>query len=160
MRQGPLRDGRRRQGMRQGEDDIPVCGGVYVLVLRQPAPRTALRIGALGVLEFPRGYYCYVGSAGRGLRARVGRHLRGTGAVRWHVDYLRRRTAPVGALCWTDAAVGECELSRRVGLLADGTVPRFGSSDCDCPGHLHYFRRSPVARLRALAPEGMRFVRA
>ncbi len=56
-----------------------------------------LRVGALGAWTFPEGTYLYVGSAWGpgGLRARVGRHLRGSAALRWHIDYLRAASDPV-----------------------------------------------------------------
>ena len=114
-------------------------------------------MGALGVLEFARGHYCYVGSAQRALAARLARHLRRSGkTVRWHIDYLRRRTRAVGVLAWEGDGEAECELSRAVGELADATVRRFGSSDCGCPGHLHYFTGDPVPALDRLTLPGRR----
>jgi sugar fermentation stimulation protein A len=120
--------------------------GVYALVLRVREPGMRVRIGALGVLGFAPGYYCYVGSARRGLAARIARHLRRGGKrTHWHIDYLRRRTAVVGVVTWrTQSRGAECELSRAVAALADGFVPRFGSSDCPCPSHLYYFPREPL----------------
>ncbi len=144
--------------LRKGHDlaGLP-DGGIYALVLYQLRERVRIHVGALGAVEFPRGYYCYVGSAQRALAARLRRHLRRTGkAVRWHIDYLRRRTRAVGVLAWEGDSEAECVLSRTVGELADATVRRFGSSDCSCPGHLHYFAADPAAALSALRMPGMR----
>jgi len=48
--------------------------GSYALVLRLPS-RRKIQVGKLGLFEFPRGHYIYLGSALGGLDARVGRHL-------------------------------------------------------------------------------------
>lgn len=128
------------------------CGG-------GPAPREPLRVrvGALGMLTFRPGFYCYVGSARGGLRARLARHLRTRGKrAHWHVDYLRRRCHPAGILVRAGERADECTLSNAVARLADGSVPRFGSSDCGCASHLHYFAEDPGERLRSL--HGVRWV--
>lgn len=144
----------------QFEASIPAEGGVYVLILCQAAPGLRLRVGALGEVNFAPGYYCYAGSALGGLRARLGRHLRGDAErPRWHVDYLRRRAPPAGAVWWTGGRRAECELNRRIARLADGSVPGFGCSDCRCESHLHYFARDPRVRLRVRAMGPPRAVR-
>jgi sugar fermentation stimulation protein A len=136
-------------------DDAPDGGGLYVLVLRAERGLRGLRVGSLGRLDLPAGYYCYVGSARRGLKARLARHLRRTGKrAHWHVDYLRRRARPVEVFVAAVGAATECGLSDAVAALADGSVRGFGSSDCRCAGHLHYFRRDPGDHLRTLEPRG------
>ncbi len=131
------------------EDTGVPDGGAYVLVLRQGRPHVEVRVGALGVIAFGRGFYCYVGSARNGLRARLARHLRRGGKrLHWHVDYLRQATQPAGALAWAEERADECALSRQVARLAQGSVPGFGCSDCRCRSHLHYFRADPTRRLR------------
>lgn len=128
--------------------------GLYLLLLGLETP-AALRIGALGVFTLPAGRYLYTGSARRGLRARVSRHLSPDKALRWHIDYLT--TAPgancVGAVAFPVVYPGgvgrktlsECELNRRAGVLAgqEAPVPGFGASDCrsGCPAHLWYTGR-------------------
>ncbi len=127
----------------------PECGA-YILVLRQARERVDVRVGALGTVSFPRGFYCYVGSARKGLPARLARHLRRSGKrLRWHVDYLRQATQPVSVLTWAGEEADECALSRAVDGLAQWSVPGFGCSDCRCSSHLHYFRVDPTGRLRA-----------
>ncbi|MCK4283002.1 MAG: GIY-YIG nuclease family protein [Candidatus Brocadiae bacterium] len=129
-------------------DKLGASGGVYVLVLKCAGRAFRARVGALGVLGFRRGFYCYVGSARTGLRARLRRHLQRTArATRWHVDYLRGRLRPLAAVTWTGQGAGECRLSQAVAALADGSVAGFGCSDCRCRSHLYYFARDPAARL-------------
>ncbi len=120
---------------------IPAAPGTYALGLRLDAPAEC-EIGALGRHSFPAGYYIYVGSAWGpgGLAARVGRHLRGSGKLHWHIDYLRPCVRPV-SLWLAPHARTECAWARL--LLADPgarvIVPRFGASDCSCAAHLIYF---------------------
>jgi Uri superfamily endonuclease len=119
--------------------DLPYAArGSYLLIICLDRP-ARIRIGAKGVFSFPAGWYLYAGSAKRGLRARIERHLRSKKKMRWHIDYLLRRARILDVITFTDHT--ECELAAL--LLARGgrvIVPRFGSSDCRCPSHLAYFR--------------------
>jgi len=128
---------------------LPSTGGTYGIVLTLAAP-TSCTIGALGSWHFPAGSYLYVGSAwgSGGLRARVSRHLRGTTARRWHIDYLRALTDPIGVWVARDERL-ECAWAR---ALSNGTptaivVPRFGASDCRCPSHLFFVEHVTDGRL-------------
>ena len=120
---------------------LPTAGGSYTLFLRLTASAT-IRVGRLGRFDFPAGTYAYFGSAfgPGGLQARLGRHLRGGGALRWHVDYLRSR-ATVAGYCYTVSTQRlECVWSRAAAAWpgASAPVPGFGASDCraGCPAHL------------------------
>ncbi len=123
--------------------------GVYLLVLELPRPIT-LRVGALGRFGFQRGWYVYAGSARRGLRARVERHLAPAKPLRWHVDYLTTAhgVQRVGALLVAEGTASECSLNRAAGALLGGAVPApgFGASDCraGCPAHL-WFSPGPLS---------------
>jgi sugar fermentation stimulation protein A len=135
---------------------LPEAGGAYGLLLRCDV-KLRVRVGALGVVALRPGFYCYVGSARGGLRARLARHLRSRGKrTHWHVDYVRRRTQPAGVLVWAGQAADECALSEAVAALADGSVKGFGCSDCRCASHLHYFRCDPAGRLGGVS--GTRWV--
>ena len=130
---------------------LPEEGGAYVLVLRHRGRTRTIGVGALGAVRWRPGYYCYVGSARSGLRARVERHLRRTRKrTHWHVDHVSRRMDAVGVYVWAGEAASECALSRAVGRAADRTIARFGSSDCHCEGHLHYFAAHPEQALEVL----------
>lgn len=107
-----------------------------------------IRIGSLGELNLNKGFYCYVGSAlGKSvsLENRLMRHLSKKKKLRWHIDYL---------LANSDASIDsiiifpsekriECLVSKEIEKLAEKTIEGFGSSDCNCKGHLHYFRKNP-----------------
>lgn len=99
---------------------------------------------------FPRGYYCYVGSAMNNLEKRIERHKSKTKKKRWHVDYLTERASFVGAhKIETARKGGECELARKVRQLGGNIIIRgFGSSDCGCETHLFYFEKNPLYMLK------------
>ncbi|RLG02180.1 MAG: GIY-YIG nuclease family protein, partial [Thaumarchaeota archaeon] len=61
--------------------------GVYLLLL-MVGRDLKIRIGSLGVVEFKRGYYVYVGSGQRYLEKRIQRHKKKIKRVKWHIDYL------------------------------------------------------------------------
>ncbi len=101
-----------------------------------------IKVGALGVINFPKGRYVYVGSALNSLLPRLGRHLRtarGEGRVaHWHIDYLLREPGvEIEAIYATDWAVRmECEIAEKVAEKGEA-IPRFGCSDCACGSHLY-----------------------
>lgn len=124
---------------------LPSAPGAYLLHLHLPRPR-CLPVGRLGVFDFLPGEYLYAGSAcgPGGLRARLGRHLIGTGTPRWHIDFLRR-AAEVGGYGYAldgenQGASLECCLAQALARLPEAIIPipGFGSSDCRlrCRAHL------------------------
>jgi Uri superfamily endonuclease len=126
--------------------------GTYALLLRADEAEE-IEVGALGAMAVRPGVYVYVGSAfgPGGLRARVGRHARGDGALHWHVDYLRA-VMTLGAVWYThDPERRECLWAVVLRSLPEATVPLdgFGASDCPCPAHLVRFAEPPsMARFR------------
>ncbi|RLI15102.1 MAG: DUF123 domain-containing protein [Candidatus Hecatellales archaeon] len=131
----------------------------YLLFLKAGSP-VEVRVGSLGLLSLPAGYYVYAGSAGGpgGVKARVGRHLRlarlKAGKVKWHIDYLLTDPKVAAFESWKIENHGriECAVSKEIEKVSDLTVPGFGSSDCrlGCRGHLHYFRRDPRRAVKRL----------
>jgi len=126
--------------------DLPAAHGTYVLRLFVSHPQT-LVIGRLGQQRLPVGHYFYVGSArgAGGLRARVGRHVRGDGSPHWHIDYLRAASA-VGNVLYTVTDIPlECVWSQALAQLPQAFIPilHFGASDCrsGCEAHLIGFPR-------------------
>ena len=113
--------------------------GHYLIALHLARTRT-LAIGALGPVQLAAGDYVYVGSAQRGLAARIDRHRRIGKAMHWHVDYLRDATRWIEARRLEGARGRECRLARRVEVLPGAErIDGFGSSDCRCKGHLYRF---------------------
>jgi sugar fermentation stimulation protein A len=136
---------------------VPVKGrvaalkkGTYLLFL-QADEQVTIRVGRLGRIEFVPGIYAYTGSAMSGLEPRVGRHLRGDGKPHWHIDYLRRRTEPLGALLIPSRTKRECEINQLIdGLVgSEPYAPGFGCSDCHCWTHLHRLDGAALCALKA-----------
>jgi sugar fermentation stimulation protein A len=118
-------------------------GGLYLLLLHL-ARGTRLEAGVLGWCDFAAGWYVYAGSARRNLSQRLARHLRLAKRRHWHVDALREAADQVRALPIRGTRGCECELAAAVRAIADASLPRFGSSDCRCPGHLFRFDADPL----------------
>lgn len=135
--------------------------GTYALLLRAEEAQS-LEVGTLGTMAVSPGWYVYVGSAfgPGGLRARVQRHVRGDGALHWHVDYLRAETTLERIWYTHDPERRECTWATVLRDHPGAHVPMagFGASDCGCPAHLVAFdeRLNPAAfreRLRAERPD-------
>lgn len=110
--------------------------GTYILLLELNESQD-IAVGCLGILHFRRGFYAYVGSALNGLEIRLRHHIRQSKTRHWHIDYLLERTNISGVILIPDERRLECILAQALGqrLLC---IPRFGSSDCYCPGHLFF----------------------
>jgi len=134
---------------RSGNPFIPGRAGIYALGLNLAHSQNLL-VGGLGEIFFPAGDYIYVGSAqgSGGLRARLGRHLRGDGRTHWHIDYLRSITTVLGYCFAVTREHLECTWIQALIASPQVSIPAtgFGSSDCksngsDCASHLVLFQR-------------------
>jgi Uri superfamily endonuclease len=105
--------------------------------------KKSIKISKKGTFDFPKGYYVYTGSAKRGLKGRISRHLNKDKKKFWHIDYLlpyaqikdiviRRQKSE----CYWNNGLSK---SRGSWILVKG----FGSSDCQCPTHLLHFKKKP-----------------
>lgn len=108
-----------------------------------------IRIGKLGPIDFPKGYYCYVGSAlGKivNLEKRIDRHKKlneeKSGKLKWHIDYflVDPNTSIVDIIMIKSDKRIECAISEKLKKVAIKSINGFGSSDCNCKSHFHYFR--------------------
>ena len=125
----------KRPGAKEVLDRLP-AGGVYQVMFVLDR-KTGRRIGALGRIELPAGHWVYTGSAKRGLRARVARHLSVSKKRRWHIDYVLPPGRPV-AVRGFDRRACECAAHRRLSERFTEGPRGFGSSDCRCASHLVY----------------------
>ena len=117
--------------------------GCYVLLARL-RHETLLQVGRLGSIQFPAGYYAYVGSAMINLEKRIQRHLRRGKRRHWHIDYLLEVAEPVAVFSVLSEERCECRLSRLIARLPGAVaIEGFGSSDCTCRSHLFHFATSP-----------------
>lgn len=119
--------------------------GSYVLVIKVRKKLEKLKVGKLGRINFPRGFYFYVGSGmgeGIDIESRLKRHFQKRKRLRWHVDYLLSNPFAFleSAIILPTKKRMECKISREIGKNSDFVFNGFGSSDCKCRGHLHYFK--------------------
>jgi Uri superfamily endonuclease len=110
--------------------------GIYALVISVNKD-IAVDIGALGGMKFGRGFYVYVGSAQTSMEKRIARHLRRLKQKFWHIDYFldSEEVSVLKVFHKKGARSEECKIARelaKVGVVIKG----FGSSDCNCAGHL------------------------
>ena len=124
---------------------LPAAGGAYALVI---ATHRAVTITLAGrkPAEFPEARYLYVGSANGpgGIRARVGRHLKGAKSILWHVDRLTNAFGVATVIALPGGR--ECALMEEVRSWDGVTVPApgFGSTDCHtCAAHLVRLPKTP-----------------
>lgn len=102
--------------------------GAYVLEFFTGKP-IVLTVGKLGKFRLDPGWCYYIGSARNGLRGRLIRHITGNGRLWWHIDYLRRKIAPVRL--WYVVSDKKLE-SRIVEIVATKAAPAiagFGAGD-------------------------------
>jgi len=114
--------------------------GVYLLVINLKK-NSRIKVGRLGRITFPKGFYVYVGSALNNLQARVARHLNSKKKLRWHIDYLLASpNAEVEMVITrqTEKRI-ECKVNEIIQKFGK-PVEKFGSSDCKCKSHLTYFK--------------------
>lgn len=120
--------------------------GTYTLIIRLSA-KTSITIGKLGNYTFKEGFYTYTGSAlgsgGSNLVNRLRHHLRRVKSLRWHVDYvLTNPYAKIVSIAYALSNVkAECLVAVALQQLPYVKTPirKFGSTDCKCDAHLHYF---------------------
>lgn len=116
------------------------AAGAYVLVLELPRAQR-IAVGRLGTFDFAAGQYAYVGSAMNSLEGRIRRYLAARKRLRWHIDYLLERAQVKMVLAIPGERALECAVSGRLAEGAGSSRPiaGFGSSDCRCRSHLHYW---------------------
>jgi len=109
--------------------------GVYVLVISVDKD-ISVNVGALGVVNFEKGLYAYVGSAQKSLEKRIERHLGRTKRKFWHIDYLLDDDVEVLKVLYENAGKSEeCKVAKKISK--EGIpIKSFGSSDCKCKSHL------------------------
>jgi Uri superfamily endonuclease len=118
--------------------------GCYSLIIALKRQKR-IRVGKLGVAQFPAGTYVYTGSAMKGLAARLRRHCSHQKKIHWHIDHLlalpEARVKKI--ITYPSAPHQECRQNQRIAARAGAAVilPNFGSTDCKsgCASHLFFF---------------------
>jgi sugar fermentation stimulation protein A len=126
---------------------------VYVLIIVVRRDVT-VDVGALGEICFEKGLYAYVGSAQKGLKKRIERHLRKIKQRFWHIDYLLGNDAVKvqTVFCREAGRAEECRIAQALGERGV-PVKGVGSSDCQCVSHLfkveeYQFLSEPMHEVR------------
>ena len=123
-----------------------MASGAYLLFIHV-LEDIRIKIGALGFMNFSKGFYIYVGSAvsqkkKRFLQNRVLRHCRLASQKKnhWHIDYLLAsdQTKIERIILIPSKIHEECEIAEFFSKYCLSSVKRFGSSDCQCFSHLFY----------------------
>lgn len=117
--------------------------GVYLLLIYLEKPEL-IRIGKLGEIDFPSGYYVYVGKAMDGLFSRIARHKRKIKKLHWHIDYLLTKAKVIKDIPILSDSDIECVVAESLNKICDNPIPNFGCSDCQCSSHLFYFSENPI----------------
>lgn len=128
--------------------------GSYVLLIKLPEEQT-ITIGSLQTLHFCRGYYAYVGSAMRGFKARISRHLKSNKKRHWHIDYLLEKASITGVILGETKERAECAIAQALCHRFD-FVPGFGCSDCKC--HSHLFFASEESQMKSTILATLKFL--
>ena len=114
--------------------------GTYCLCINVKKDQV-IRVGALGELEFALGNYVYVGSALNSLYPRLDRHMKHSrgehDVTHWHIDYLLKKVGVENVILCLSEEKNECNIASKVGEEYK-VIKGFGSSDCNCTGHLYY----------------------
>ncbi len=123
--------------------------GSYVLLVELKEP-TSIQVGKLGHIDFPASWYVYVGSALNGIEHRINRHFSQRKKLHWHIDYFLYHSHLYQAYCKENPKREECNIAH---LFASRfkLIPSFGSSDCNCIGHLFYGNKQDLIKTIRLA---------
>ncbi len=124
--------------LNQNPANLPDSGS-YVIIIALEQTKT-IKIGSLGETKLTRGYYAYVGSAKRGLRARIARHLKHRKKRKhWHIDTLTSlHSTHIRAIAWNPKPENECRIATQLIKHTKNYIQGFGSTDCNCTSHLAY----------------------
>ena len=65
-----------------------------------------------------------------------------TGNLRWHIDYflVNSNVSIIDTITINNNRKNECKISKKIEKIADTSIDDFGSSDCNCKSHFHYFK--------------------
>ena len=117
--------------------------GCYCLIINLEET-TEIKIGRkLGMIEFEKGTYVYVGSAMNSLESRLKRHLSNEKKLHWHIDYFLKESE-ISDIIYNESKKVECDISQYLSTKTS-SIKDFGSSDCECESHLYYFKTKKEA---------------
>lgn len=121
--------------------------GIYLLEIIVMKP-CRIRIGKLGVLNFEKGRYVYIGSSQTNVEKRIARHYKSHKTKKWHIDYLlaNKNVKLERAFSRTGEKQTECKIAYFLSQT-EKPVENFGSSDCSCKSHLFRIKTIDIAKI-------------
>jgi len=116
--------------------------GSYILLVELKENKN-IQIGKLGIFNFKKGFYAYIGSALNGLEQRIDRHLRNDKKKYWHIDYFLKHGKIIGIFYNESDIKEECKFAKK---FEEKLIPilNFGCSDCNCRSHLFYGSKNEI----------------
>lgn len=123
-------------------------GEAYLLFIKVDRD-TVLSVGSLGEIKFKKGIYVYVGSGGKNIYKRIGRHFKREKKLRWHIDYLTIIYQPYKAWIIQGKDLDE---ERLASILIERYpyVKGFGATDSRHPSHLFHLGNDELEELREI----------
>jgi sugar fermentation stimulation protein A len=109
-----------------------------------------VRIGALGVKFFPKGYYLYIGSGKKYLTERLKRHLKMTKSKYWHIDYLlSKRDVNISDIFVSEKTENQLVKKAQNSKGVKPHLDKFGASDSKNITHLFYAKnKSAIEKIK------------
>jgi sugar fermentation stimulation protein A len=117
--------------------------GSYLVLLHLSRTRR-IRTGDLGMISFPKGFYCYVGSAPDDLSKRAAHHQRKRRALVTPIDHLREQAVVTAVLPVRAGEDLACSIADALRAFAAWSIPGFRSTDCSCDSHLFGMAEDPL----------------
>ena len=113
----------------------------YIIIFRIKT-HIKIDVGRFQSVPFKRGLYLYIGSAKRGLKKRIERHISINKKLYWHIDYILSNRASTILEIWYKREDEECKHAQIISRLSSSEIVKkgLGSSDCNCPTHIFLFR--------------------
>ncbi|MEM0465358.1 MAG: GIY-YIG nuclease family protein [Candidatus Pacearchaeota archaeon] len=112
--------------------------GIYILIIRVKKP-LKIKIGKLGIINFTKGNYAYIGSAQNNLEKRIMRHKSKSKKkkLHWHIDYLlnNKNSKIIKIFYKKKSKKYECIIAKKLSKKRN-IINKFGCSDCTCKSHL------------------------
>ncbi len=99
-------------------------------------------------IKFKKGFYYYVGTAQKNLKARIKRHLLKNKTLHWHIDYLTTLQHTEIKNIYVSENKNKTYECLTIKTLLNilnhpESVPNFGNSDCsNCKSHLLYSKKN------------------
>jgi Uri superfamily endonuclease len=133
---------------------------IYILIITIQK-NIAIKVSALGKIDFKKGRYAYVGSAQNNLKKRIQKLLSKNRKKKQHIDYLLMNPyVKVENIHYKKAKKDEeCKIAQ-VFSSVEEPINGFGSSDCKCYSHLfrlrsiNYFTKHKFKEINNIEIEG------